>query len=86
MKDSKTTLIMTHDEKINYMRIASGIAGYGFKHEQLDLLVSLYELILEHKGKSSIDHVTKIESEVKNRADVKARSELLDKVSGKVGS
>ena len=76
---------MEHKEKINYMRIASGIAGYGFKHEQLDLLVSLYELILVHEGESNIKHVVKIESEVKNRADVKHRSELLDKVSKKCG-
>ena len=75
---------MTHEEKINYMRIASGIAGYGFKTSQLDLLVSLYELILVHKEESNIKHVVKIESEVKNRADVKAKSDLLDKVSKKV--
>jgi hypothetical protein len=75
---------MTHEEKINYMRIAAGIAGFGIKNEHLDLLVSVYELILEKKGKSDIEDVVKIESEVKHRADVKARSELLDKVSEKV--
>ena len=72
---------MTHEEKINYMRIAAGIAGFGIKNEHLDLLVSVYELILEKKGKSDIEDVVKIESEVKHRADVKARSKLLDKVS-----
>ena len=66
------------------MRIAAGIAGFGIKNEHLDLLVSVYELILEKKGKSDIEDVVKIESEVKHRADVKARSELLDKVSEKV--
>ena len=63
------------------MKIAAGIAGFGIKNEHLDLLVSIYELILEKKGKSDIEDVVKIESEVKHRADVKARSELLDKVS-----
>lgn len=75
---------MTHEEKINYMRIAAGIAGFGMKNEHLDLLVSVYELILEKKGKGNIEDVVKIESEVKHRADIKARSELLDKVSEKV--
>ena len=75
---------MTHEEKINYMRIAAGIAGFGIKNEHLDLLVSVYELILKKKEKSGIEDVVKIESEVKHRADVKARSELLDKVSEKV--
>lgn len=72
---------MTHEEKINYMRIAAGICGYGFKNESLDLLVSLYELILEKQGKSDIEDMVRVEVAVKQRADAKKRSELLDKVS-----
>lgn len=75
---------MTQEEKINYMRISAGIAGFGFRNEQLDLLVSLYELILEKEGSSDIEQIVQIELEVKNRADAISKSKLLDKVSGKV--
>jgi len=75
---------MTQDAKINYMRISAGIAGFGFRNEQLDLLVSLYELILEKEGSSDIEQIVQIELEVKNRADAISKSKLLDKVSGKV--
>ena len=75
---------MTHEEKINYMRIATGIVGYGFDTKGLDMLVSLYELVIEKKGESDLKTVHKIEAEVKKRADIKSRSELLDKVSEKV--
>jgi hypothetical protein len=75
---------MTHDQKINYMRIAAGIAGYGFKNEQLDLLVSLYELIIEKNESGAISDIVEVELGVKNRADTKAKQDLLDKVSTKI--
>lgn len=75
---------MTHEEKINYMRIAAGVAGFGIKNEHLDLLVSIYELILEKRGKGNINDIVDVEGEVKKRAEVKHRQELLDKVSEKV--
>ena len=75
---------MTHEEKINYMRIATGIVGYGFDTKDLDILVSLYELVIEKKGDSDLQTICEIEAEVKKRADIKSRSELLDKVSEKV--
>jgi hypothetical protein len=74
---------MTHEEKINYMRIAAGICSFGFRNDQLDLLVSLYELILKKKGKSNVEDALNVEHEVKNRADTKAKQDLLDKVSDK---
>ena len=70
---------MTHDEKINYMRIATGIVGYRFDNKGLDMLVSLYELVIENKGETDLETICKIEQEVKKRADIKSRSELLDK-------
>lgn len=75
---------MEHEEKINYMRIAAGIAGFGINNEHLDLLVSLYELVLKKKGKGNIDDVVDIEYEVKKRHELKKTQELLDKVSEKV--
>ncbi len=75
---------MTHEEKIDYMRIASGICNYGFNNEQLDMLVSLYELVLEKKGDATMQDCSKLQVEVKYRASVKKKQELLDKISDKV--
>lgn len=74
---------MTHEEKINYLRIASGICGFSIQNEHLDLLISLYELVLEKKGNGKIDDIVDVELKVKERTDAKKRSELLDKVSKK---
>lgn len=76
---------MTHEEKINYMKIAAGIVGYGFDTKGLDMLVSLYELVIEKQGETDLKNVCQVEADVKKRADIKSRSELLDKVPEKVG-
>ena len=60
---------MTHEEKINYMKIATAIAGYGFEHKILDMLVSIYELVIEKEGKTDLKMVCEIEAEVKKRAE-----------------
>ena len=75
---------MTHEEKINYMKIATGIVGYGFDKKNLDKLVSIYELIIEKKEKTDLKSISKMEDEVNKRADIKKRKELLDKVDEKV--
>lgn len=75
---------MTHDEKITYMKHACGICGYGFQTKDLDLMVSLYELLMQRKGETNLMDTVKVESEVKSRDDVRKRSALLDKVSEKV--
>jgi hypothetical protein len=61
---------MTHEQKINYMRIATGIAGYGFDNKALDMIVSLYELVIEKQGESDLRVISKIEAEVKERASL----------------
>ena len=75
---------MTHEEKINYMRIAAGICSFGFKNEHLDLLVSLYELTMKKEGKTALDDIVDVELAVKKRAEIELKKELLDKVSEKV--
>ena len=62
------------------MRIAASIANFGFKEEQLDLLVSLYELVLQKKGKGSIDDVVAIEHFVKFRQETREKELLQKKV------
>ena len=75
---------MTHEDKIQYMKFAAGICNYGFSTEQLDLMVSLYELILEKKGGTDLRSVFEVQAATKARADAKKKSELLDKVSDKI--
>ena len=75
---------MTHEEKINYMKIATGIVGFGFEKRGLDLLVSVYDLVLEKKGETDLRSISKIKAIVEDRADAESRSEILDKVSEKV--
>lgn len=58
---------MTHEEKVNYMRIACGMAGFGLNNISADLVVSIYELVVSKEGKSSVSDVIDIESEVKKR-------------------
>lgn len=58
---------MTHKQKINYMRIAAGIACFGFSNTQLDLLVSLYDLTLEKKGDCTIDDIIQVKCDVEER-------------------
>lgn len=71
---------MTHEEKVNYMRIATGIVGYGFDTKSLDMIVSLYDLVLEKQGDTDLKSVCKVESEVNKRADIKSK---ISKKSGK---
>jgi len=75
---------MTHEEKIDYMKIAAGIVGYGFDRKELDMLVSIYELLIEKQGETDLKNVCSVFAEVKKRADIKSRGELLDKVSEKI--
>jgi len=75
---------MEHEQKVNYMRIAAGIVGYGFDNKGLDMLVSLYELVIEKEGDTDLKSVCKVEADVKSRADIKTKQDLLDKVSEKL--
>lgn len=75
---------MTQDEKIDYMRIALGVCGFDASHEHLDLIVTCYEYVIEKKGDGNIKELSKLQVEVKNRANVKSKEEILNKVSKKV--
>ncbi len=61
---------MTHSEKLEYMRLALAICGYGFPAKDLDLFVSLYDKIIESSGEVGLREVVMIESEVKARHEV----------------
>jgi hypothetical protein len=59
---------MTHEEKINYLRISAGIVGYGFDLQAIDMLVSLYELVIEKQGDATLVDICRVEQDVKNRS------------------
>lgn len=58
---------MNQKEKINYMRIAASIVGFGFNPKDLDMLVSIYDFVKENKGDSDLRSITKIQVEVEKR-------------------
>lgn len=70
---------MTHEEKINYMKIATGIVGYGFDPKGLDVLVFIYELVIKNEGSTDLKMVVQTEIAVEERATAKKEKELLDK-------
>ena len=59
--------IMTHDQKVNYMKIAAGVCGYAFSIAGLDLLISLYDAVIEKEGATDLRTISNIEIDVKNR-------------------
>ena len=58
---------MTHEQKIQYMRMAAGIVGFNFREQDLDLLVSTYDLILKKKGKTTVSDATEVKYAVAER-------------------
>ena len=58
---------MTHEEKINYMKIACGIVGYNFEKQSLDLLVSIYDKVLEKKGDTDLKDLIDIQINVERK-------------------
>lgn len=61
---------MTHEEKINYMKVAAGIVGYGFDKKSLDMLISIYDLVLEKKGGTDLDSIVTVKHEVEERNEI----------------
>jgi len=66
---------MEHKEKINYMRMASNLTGFGFPEKELDMLVSLYDLILEKKGETSLEDIAKVQVEIEERNQIEVKQE-----------
>lgn len=74
----------SHSDRVKMINISANVAGIGLSEESSDLIVSLYEAILEKRDSLTIKEIYTIKHEVKCRADAKARSEMLDKVSKKI--
>lgn len=58
---------MTHEDKITYMKVAAGIVGYGFDAKGLDMLLSLYDKVLEKKGDTDLKDLVDIQLRVERK-------------------
>ena len=52
---------MTQDDKISYMKVAAGIIGYTFEKKGLEMLVSIYDKILDKKGQTDLSDLVDIQ-------------------------
>lgn len=55
---------MTHEEKIQYMKLATAICGYGFEEKTVDLFVTLYDKIVADEGETDLKTILAIQSSV----------------------
>jgi hypothetical protein len=62
---------MTHDEKINYLRMSLNICSFQIKQQDIDLILTMYEMILLKKGDATIQDTLKIENQVKEKYKAK---------------
>lgn len=74
-KPDKQLSNMTHEEKIEFMQIASGIVGYVFDRKGLDMLVSLYDLVIEKKGDTDLHTIAKVKCAVEDREKERGEAE-----------
>jgi hypothetical protein len=74
---------MTKNVKVRYLDIAARICGFHMDIENLDLLISLYEGVLEKEGEFSLKDAAKIKTEVKDRQRKRNADSTLSKFSDK---
>lgn len=73
---------MTPEEKVKYFTIAANICGFGFNEKHTDMLLSVYEKIIEKEGKTDLEMVCKIIAECEEREQErqKMKNEQTDKI------
>ena len=62
---------MNNNEKLTYMRQAVNLAGFSLNDKGLEMLISLYDLIRQKKGRTTLKDVTKTVCDVSNKHDKK---------------
>ncbi len=70
---------MGHDQKINYMSIAASLCKLGFEHKHLDLLVSLYELVLRKEGLADMRDIADVQEACEDREFERQKPKLKKK-------
>lgn len=58
---------MTHDDKISYMKVACGIVGHSFHEMGLDMLVSIYDKIIQMEGNTDLKTLVDVQLEVERK-------------------
>lgn len=69
---------MTHEEKVNYLRIALGINGIGVDEKVSDVIVTTYETILKKGGEFNIRDAAEIQCTIDGKykeIEIKAKKE-----------
>lgn len=68
------------NQKIEYMRHAANLCNFGFSYDQLDLLVSLYDLVSEKGGDTDLKMICQTEYEAKERAEERSQQILVERI------
>ena len=58
---------MTQDDKISYMQVASSIVGYSIEKKGLEMLVSVYDKVLEKKGETDLKDLVDIQISIERK-------------------
>ena len=58
---------MTHEQKIEYMRMAAAMVGFAIRERDLDFIVSTYELVLKKEGKTTVSDAVDVFHAVNER-------------------
>lgn len=68
---------MTQAEKITYMDIACRLADFPLSVIEIDLFVTLYELVIEHEGDLDMMRTLRAVTKVKDRAEINNMASLI---------
>lgn len=60
-------MIMTQKDKLNYMKIAMSICNFAFQDKDLDLFLSLYDLVNDKKGEADLHDILDVQNQVNER-------------------
>jgi hypothetical protein len=52
---------MTNEDKISYMQVAAAVVGYSMDVKGLELLVTIYDKVLEKKGQTDLSDLVSIQ-------------------------
>jgi hypothetical protein len=52
---------MTNEDKISYMQVAAAVVGYSMDVKGLELLVTIYDKVLEKKGQTDLSDLVDIQ-------------------------
>ena len=71
---------MTHDQKINYLRIAFQLQDVNCTNQMCDRIITTYERLMKRKGKFSVRDAVDIDFEMKAKYQQVQDFEELDEI------